>query len=474
MKTRLVLIALALGLALIACVRPVEMPWQRPTATPSPQPTSTFTPPPSPTAPPTPTPTPPPALRVESGDRALQNGDWEAALREYELARSASSDPDIQAAALLGTGRTRLYEGNHAAVVESLTSLAAQYPGSPHLAEAYFFLGEAYNALQRYDEAADAYLKYLELRPGLADAYLYDRMGDTLFAAGDYPGAAAAFQTALQTPSTLEGIYLQLKMARAYTMAGDAPTALSLYDDAYLRSSNDNTRALILLRKGQIYDSLGQAAEAQAAYLEAVNNYPQAYEAYAALIALVEAGVSVDELQRGIVDYYAGEYGVAVAAFDRYLQNNPADPATAQYYYGLAARAEGLVEEAIRRWETVIQEYGDHPLWDDAWEEKAYTQWATLGDNAAALQTLVAFADAASAHPRAAEFLFDAGLAAERDGQYAQAAELWGRLASTYPDFRIHGARRLPERHQPLPPGRLQRRLAGLPALPGPCRAARG
>jgi soluble lytic murein transglycosylase len=439
MKTRLTMMLLALGLALIACVRPAEMPWQRPTATPTPPPTPTFTPPPTATATPQPTATPVPAARVGSGDQALQNGDWEAALKEFELAQAASSDPEIQAAAKLGIGRTRLYQGNHAGAVEALQALAAQYPASPHLAEAYFFLGEAYQALERYAEAAQAYQKYLDLRPGLAEAYLYDRIGDALFAAADYPAAVIAFQQALQSPSTIDSLYLQLKMARAYTLAGDAPSALSLYDDAYLRSSNDNSRALIDLRKGQIYESLGQSAEAQAAYLDAVNNFPKAYESYAALVALVEAGVAVDELQRGIVDYYAGEYGVAMAAFDRYLQNNPVDPATAHYFYGLSAGALGGHEEAIQHWDTVIQEYSDAIYWDEAWEQKAYTQWALLGKNDLARQTLLDFVELASAHPRAAEFLFDAALAAEREQQYTVASELWSRLASTYPDSEYAG-----------------------------------
>ena len=41
-----------------------------------------------------------------------------------------------------------------------------------------------------------------------------------------------------------------------------------------------------------------------------------------------------------MVDYYAGEYGVALAAIDRYLANTPTDPATAYYYRGLILRAQ--------------------------------------------------------------------------------------------------------------------------------------
>ncbi len=121
----------------------------------------------------------------------------------------------------------------------------------------------------------------------------------------------------------------------------------TIYDDLYTRTKDDNTRALIDLRKGEIYTQLGQADQAKAAYLDAVQNFPASYSSYTALVALVDAGVEVDELQRGIVDYHAGEYGVAQAAFDRYLQDNPTDPGTALYFYGLSERSLGEHEQAI-------------------------------------------------------------------------------------------------------------------------------
>jgi soluble lytic murein transglycosylase len=106
-------------------------------------------------------------------------------------------------------------------------------------------------------------------------------------------------------------------------------------------ASDEPTRALISLRKGQLYAAQGQTEQANAAYLDAVTNYPKTYDAYLALTELIAAGVPVDELLRGIIDYYANQYGVALSAFDRYLQNNPTDPASAYYYYGLTYRALG-------------------------------------------------------------------------------------------------------------------------------------
>jgi soluble lytic murein transglycosylase len=70
---------------------------------------------------------------------------------------------------------------------------------------------------------------------------------------------------------------------------------------------------------------------------------------------------------------------------------------------------------------------------DDAWEQKAYTQWAFLDEYPPAIQSLLDFVAAYPIHARAAEFLFDAARIAERDGDLALAAQLWERQVSEYP-----------------------------------------
>ena len=93
----------------------------------------------------------------------------------------------------------------------------------------------------------------------------------------------------------------------------------------------------------------------------------------------------------------------------------------------------GNYTSAIERWDKVIQDYPDHAYWDNAWEEKAYTQWALLDQYPEAVQTLLAFVEKQPGHARAAEFLFDAALVAEMDNKLEQAADMWGRVATEYP-----------------------------------------
>lgn len=426
------LTALFLLLVALACTLPA--PVASPIPTSSLTPSETFTPAPTPTPMPTPTPTLVPAQRVAAGDYALFIGDWQGAQALYQAALQASADPEVQSAALLGLGRVNLYTGVYPGALSNFRQVIEDYPTSPHCPEAYFFLGLTYDELGRYAEAAEAYRQYRDLRPGVLDAYVSERAGDALYAAGDYHAALTEYTQALQSPRLPTDFSLELKIARAYLGMGDYSTAMVALDDIYARTGSDAVKAQAAYLKGMAYANLGQYDQAFPVFAQAVDNFPRAYEAYLALVELVNAGYPVDELQRGLVDYYAGQYGVALAAFDRYLQANPADPATAYYYKGQIFFRQGDVWGALAQWDLLIQGYSDHPLWDEAWEQKAYALWAVLGDYPAAQQTLTDFVAAVPGHARAAEFLFDAGRVAERDDRLDEAARLWLRIPGEYPN----------------------------------------
>jgi soluble lytic murein transglycosylase len=226
---------------------------------------------------------------------------------------------------------------------------------------------------------------------------------------------------------------IEFKMAQAYEFSGDLATALVAYQDLYSRTANDYMRAQLDYLIGQAYLSLGETELAQDAYLDAVMNYPLSYNSYLALVDLVEAGVAVDELQRGLVDYYAGQHAVAIAAFDRYIQAGGLDLATAWYYKGLSQSALGDHEGAMETWAEIMQSHPDADEWDDAWEQTADVLWFQLGEYREATQVLLDFVDQFPAHARAAEFLFQAARIAERGEHLDLAASTWARIGSEYP-----------------------------------------
>ena len=172
-----------------------------------------------------PTPTPIPAQRIESGDQALQDGDWEKAESEFQTAIQSSQDAETDQAALLGIGRARLAADKPQQAIESLEQLV-QSEISPSLSpQVFFYLAQAYHKAERYAEAADYYLNYMAQRPGLIDAYVLNLRGDALQANGNYTEAANDYRAALQSPSFLSNTELQIKIARTHALAGDYLTS---------------------------------------------------------------------------------------------------------------------------------------------------------------------------------------------------------------------------------------------------------
>jgi soluble lytic murein transglycosylase len=439
-RIRFCLIACLLAFSLLstACSMPGFSSAKKATLTPIPPtptltPTVTETPVPTETPTPVPTPTPLPGVSIETGDQAIFNGDWDHALSAYQEAYRISGDEETLVAAQLGIAKVYYLSGDYPTALNTLRDLVDHYPDTPRIAEAYFFLGQIYMALDRYSEAADGYLNYLARRHGIIDAYVYELRGDALFSAGDYPSAMIDYQAAYQSPRLGNTFSLEIKMARTYAITGDTATAVVMYQDIYNRSDDIYVKAQVDLLAGQAYMAAGQPEAAYAAYLDAVQNFPQAYDAYTGLVELVNAEVPVDEYQRGLVDYYAGEYAVAIQAFDRYLAGAPAYPAAAYYYKGQALNSLGNSTAAIEAWNIVISNYPTSAQWDEAWEMKAYIQWAYLDQYTEAEQTLLDFVAAAPEHARASEFLFDAARVDERAGRLADAAALWQRVADEYP-----------------------------------------
>ena len=137
-----------------------------------------------------------------------------------------------------------------------------------------------------------------------------------------------------------------------YIAMGSSQQALEIYEQILQTSTNDYVKAQMDLLIGQTYLARGETDLAYERFLHAVENYPLSYDSYSALVALVEAGVPVSDLDRGLVDYYAGQYGLALSALDRYLQSlDPNDDGTVHHYRALTLRELGNIPEAIASWD---------------------------------------------------------------------------------------------------------------------------
>lgn len=373
-------------------------------------------------------------MRASAGDRALFNGDYDTALLHYSVALQDSPDPFIRASAKWGQARIYYEQERYTETLRELQTLSAEYPQSPQAAQAYFLQGFIYYRLENYSAAADAWQMYLTLRPGHLDAYVNELRGDALFGAKRFAEALDAYTAAIQAPALGDDIHLDLKAASCYTQLGQYNDALALYDGIIARASSDFIKAQATYEAGRVHQNMGQTEAALEKFIFAVENYPLSYYSYLSLVALLDAGGTVSELDRGLVDYFAGQYVVAIAAFDRYLASNPADnDGTAYYYRALSRRNLSFYDEALADYTTFIEGYPNHPRWGDAWGERAFIEWAQKGEYSKAAETLLGFVQAAPNTNLASDYLMSAARIYERDGQNDKATETWARVANEYP-----------------------------------------
>jgi soluble lytic murein transglycosylase len=415
--------------ALLACQLPT-LPVVGPPPTTTPAPTPLPTPTSIPTA--TPTPTPLPADLIEVGQQALFIGDSEGAILAFQAALDAAPEADTAADALFGLGRALLQDGAYLSAVETFDRLVARFPTSALVHPAHFLLAEALSGSGEPLEAAAHYSTYLEGGTDIA-AYVSAWIGDARYAAGDTEGAVAAYQAALAEPPDLSfEVSVRELLALAHVALLEYDQALAQYEAILAQAEIPAYRALIAHQAAQTLLLAGRTEEGHQRHLEVVNSYSTSPWAYQSLIVLVEAGVPVDDLTRGIVDYFGGAYDPAVAALYRYVEASPDHSGDAHYYAGLAHLAAGSPTLAEAQFRTLVETHRDSARWGDGWMGWAQALVA-MDELEAALEVYRDFARYAPDHPRAAEALWAAAQILEGSGELAEAARAYEDCQTAYP-----------------------------------------
>ena len=386
-------------------------------------------------APPTPTvtPTPQPKARISLGEAHILAGDYEAALNEFWTARAQSTDPEIIAAAQLGVGRVLLLQSKNSSAVEQLNWLLTNVPEGEIRNTAYFYMAEGYKKLGQYGPAAEAYGNFLMLEPGPLDSEIYEMQGDAYRDMGDHNSALTAYRASRERSVPGDTDTLDIKIAQVLSSSGDDPAAINAYLLLYDTSTSDAVRAQVNLLLGQIYLRLNEPEQAYARFQSSVENFPVYYDTYSGLVALVEANQPVNELMRGIVNYYAGKYGLAIEAFDRYLYSNPPHDANIHYYRALSWWNIGYYEEEIAEWDKLIQDHPTDEKYSTAFLEKSTTLYNNLKRYEDAANTLLSFVAKVPDSPKAPDFLYRAARIYELGGFLSKAAATWERIINEYP-----------------------------------------
>jgi soluble lytic murein transglycosylase len=411
---------------------PTRTPTLPPTLTPTPSPTSI------PTL--TPSPTPEPHAQLEAALRHQTNGDYDQAIAAYQALLDDGPTPDQARQAHYHLAESYLLNREYAAAAAAWEVFLTGYRDDDRLPQATLMAARAYDAANECTKAIPFYEAYLAEEDILAEL-VYEWIGDCHVVEGRQGEALAAYQQGLAAASERESqSFLREKIAGIYLILEDYDSALTEYEAILDIARVDYYRAKIEYLAGQALASTGQTEAAYARYRRAVDRYPEAEYAYLSLIELVEAGVEVDEFQRGLVDYYAGAvypdaYEAAIRAFDRYLAAELADKADqALYYKALAQRALDRTEAALGTLEALIAGYPESEQLARAWLEKGATL-ARMGETGAAVKTYQDLAAFFPAHELAPEALWRAAKLSEGEGAYVETARLYKALQASFPAF---------------------------------------
>lgn len=466
-----ILLALALVLTVLTACSALEPPTPIPPGNAGPT-TPLATPELTPPPPPEPTATPAFVFGPDpfsQGLLARRNGDYARAVAAFQAALNANPNPAAAAEAQFRLGEAYWLANDADHAVQALSAYLKANPGGAHAPETRYFLGDAYRTLKDYPNALEQLRIYRSVSPALAgdtDAVIADIMVLT----GDSVNAIAQYDRALQD-STLTAsarINILMRAANVHTGRGEPARAAARYDAALAAATDAKTRADLDLRAGEAYAAANQMDQAVARWTEAFVKYPEQAGAYKSLVDLLNQNLAVDDFQRGLVDYYAGQYDPAITALQAHLKSDSPMPGEGHYFLAQSYAKKGAYTQAISEYDTIIKTLPKDKRVADAYMGKAAAQsttgkvddavatWrklaATLPDDAQAddalwraatlLDRLKRYNDAADAYEdvqskyptreRAADALFWAGMDYFRGKDYKTAAARWQSLTKDY------------------------------------------
>jgi protein O-GlcNAc transferase len=263
---------------------------------------------------------------LEAGLAHHQTGRLAEAKRFYEQALAADAR---QADALHLLGVIAHQTGDDHTAVEIINTAIEI---SPTFATYHSNLGNALQALERYEDAIAAFEAAIRLHPDYAEAHY--NLGNPFLALGRFDAALAAIETAIR---------LKPAYAEAFSNRGKALMGLGRADEAMASFQN----AIRLqpgyaeghFKLGSALLTLGRFDGAIAAYSTAIRLKPDYVEALS---------------NRGTALMSLGRADEAAASFEAAIRIAP-DVASAQYNRGTAMQAQGRFDDAVAAYETAIR-----------------------------------------------------------------------------------------------------------------------
>jgi soluble lytic murein transglycosylase len=378
----------------------------------------------------------------------MQVGDYGGAAQMLQELEGTSLDEGV---VQLDLGRVYLEDGQPAEAVDVFGSLLMQELSADLAQEARLLLGDALVEAGEPLAAAEHYRAYIAAGTTIT-SYVSEWLGDALYAGGDGPGAIEAYQAAVDgAPMTAVEVWMREKLALAYALQGEFPAAVAEYEAILSMARIPHYRARIEYQLAETLLAAGETEAGYARHLAVVERFPtelEAYKtlywlepedlpAYQSLVRLVEAGQPVDDLLRGIVDYYGEAYEASVAALYRHTFAYPeTHSGDAHWYAALSYLAMDDFENAMREFQLLLDTHPESDRLGDAWMAMADATY-DAGDAETAIALYQQFREALPDDKRAPEALWEIGWIQEWRGEFELAASAYMDCHVRYPSSEL-------------------------------------
>ncbi len=342
--------------------------------------------------------------------------------------------------------------------ITSLEEAVRLNPSAPEAPALQLRIAEMLQSLNRYDEALNAYNRYLSSYD-LPDYRVRVRRGKawTLMAMERYDEALATFIEATDWSNTTGELYHELmqESAEAAIKAGRNSQAIALYRELLKTQPS----ATIQLRLAYALEAAREFTDARAAYIAVRDNpeatsedrfiavmrlgalHIQAKRNHEAVAEYSRALLSITEPQhretlqfaRGSAYYALGELDKAKEDFAAVCDVKDATlAADARFFMVLSLYGLGEDDRARTFAHDYVESYPDSPRLPDIFLWLAKSDF-NRGDYTAACTGFEAFTYRWKDEPRVAQVLVLAARAAFQDQNYIKSIELIGRLAKEFP-----------------------------------------
>ena len=264
----------------------------------------------------------------------------------------------------------------------------------------------------------------------------FAQLANRLLERGSFDEAIRLYDELAESwPNAAKSAVVQEGRGWAYLKAGRANEALAAFLRAETVATNDETRATIMVKVGDILSEQGKTADATAKYREVMEKFPKT-----AAAKTVTSIIRVRELEEaGRRDYAAFRFAEAQKTFARVAEEDPPRKPTMDYFTVLCLYGQGRDDEAA---EKARQLAGDSP--DPSIRAEATLWLAKLAYNRgnwkSAQALFSAYAEARPKSEKAPEALVWSARAAVAENDFALAVSTVARLLSGYPDSPLRAA----------------------------------